>query len=89
MEKLKLIENEFRKLKEKFPLEFQIAEEILEDKSLSLEMQLLKIEVIISNKEFCVNFLKTYYQNMFYIMSDSKYFDFANEKYTNLSQFFN
>lgn len=89
MDKLKLIENEFRRIKEKFPKEFEIVEKILENKNMNLEMQLLTIEVEIDNKEFCFQFLKTYYQNMFYICSDSKYFDFTNEKYTNLNQFFN
>lgn len=89
MDKLKVIEQEFSKLKEEYPIEFSKTENILRDIEISNDTKLLLIELEISNKEFCLKFLKTFYQNLYYMVTDSKYFDLVNKKYTNFSQFFN
>lgn len=86
--RLSFIEEEFRKLKEKFPEEFKKTEVIL-NSEISNDMKLLIIESETLNKEFCLCFLKIFYQNLYYLHSDSKYFEIANMKYTKIETLFN
>lgn len=87
--KLKFIEEEFRRLKENFPDEFSKVEDILSDTEISKDLQLLIIELEIPNQEFCLKFLKIFYQNMYYIHSDPKYSQLVNEKYIQFTKLFN